>query len=108
VRNTGKSDGGTQMPEQSSLDERLEEIYRWFGQGFEIEVYEPKPGESHYRAVVEEFGLVGEGDTFDAAFDALMERLTTFLSDVLYSAEPLPDRSEGTARQHTASDSGNG
>jgi hypothetical protein len=96
------------MPEQSSLDERLEEIYRWFGRGFEIEVYEPHSGESQYRAVVEEFGLVGEGDTFDAAFDAIMDRVADFLSDLLHSADPLPDRSERTIRERAASDSGNG
>jgi len=96
------------MPEQSALDARLEEIYQWFGQGFEIEVHEPTPEESHYQAVVEEFGLVGEGDTFDAAFDAVMERVTDFLSELLHSADPLPNRSAPPDKQRDASDSGNG
>ncbi len=96
------------MPEQSSLDARLEQMYRWFGQGFEIEVYEPTPEESHYQAVVEEFGLVGEGDTFDAAFDAVMDRVADFLSGLLHNADPLPDRGAEPAAQHDVSDSGNG
>lgn len=96
------------MSEQSSLDARREEIYRWFGQGFEIEVDEPTPEEPHYQAVVEEFGLVGEGDDFDTAFDAVMDRVADFLSELLYSAGPLPDRGEWPATQHDASDGGNG
>ena len=94
------------MPEQSSLDARREEIYRWFGQRFEIEVHEPTPEVPHYQAVVEEFGLVGEGDNFDAAFDAVMDRVTDFLSELLYSAGPLPDRNERPAMQRDVSDSG--
>lgn len=96
------------MPEQASPNARLEEIYRWFGQGFEIAVYEPTPEEPRYQAVVEEFGLVGEGDTFGTAFDAVMDRVADFLDKLLHSADPLPERSERSVAQRGASDSGSG
>ena len=75
------------MPEQSPVDGRREEIYRWVGQRLEIEIHEPTPEEPHYRAVVGEFGLVGDGDTFDTAFDAVMDRVADLLDD--YSTVPI-------------------
>jgi hypothetical protein len=94
------------MPERFLTDARREEIYRWVGQRLEIEIHEPTPEKPHYRAVVEEFGLVGDGDTFDAAFDAVMDRVTDLLDELLHSADPLPDRREPPAEQADASDSG--
>jgi hypothetical protein len=99
---------GNLMPEQSPVNARREEIYRWVGQRLEIEIHEPTSEKPQYRAVVENFGLVGDGDTFDAAFDAIMERVTDLLDGLLHSAEPLPDRREPPIEQADASDSGDG
>jgi hypothetical protein len=97
------------MPtERDATEAKWDAIRAWLTAGVDIDVYEPTPESLSYRAVIEEFGLTGEGETYEAAFDAVIEHFAAFLADVIAENAPLPDRSAWFAKHPRPSDSGYG
>ena len=97
------------MPtERDGSEAKRDEIRVWLAQGVDIDVYEPTAESSSYRAVIAEFGLTGEGETYEEAFDAVIEHFVTFLADLIAEDASLPDRSVWFAKHPRPPDSGYG
>jgi predicted RNase H-like HicB family nuclease len=78
--------------EGDASDARRDTIRAWLAPGVDIDMYEPTPESSSYRAVIPEFGLTGEGKTYEEAFAAVIEHFATFLAGLIDEDLPLPDR----------------
>ncbi|MHB8647848.1 MAG: hypothetical protein ACYDAR_18865 [Thermomicrobiales bacterium] len=97
------------MPtERDASDAKRDEIRAWLSPGVDIYVYEPTVESSSYRAVIAEFGLTGEGETYEEAFDAVIEHFATFLTGLIAEASSLTDRSVWFAEHPRPPDSGYG
>jgi hypothetical protein len=94
------------MPKGDAIEGQQNAIRSWLAPGVDIDVYEPTMESSSYRAVIEEFGLTGEGETYEEAFDTVIQRFVTFLAGLIAEDSPLPDRSVWFAKHPRPSDSG--
>jgi len=94
--------------EGDASEAKRDEIRAWLAPGIDIDVNEPTTESAPYRAVIEEFGLTGEGKTYEAALGAVIEHFATLLADVIAEDSPLPDRSIWFAKHPRPSDSGYG
>jgi predicted RNase H-like HicB family nuclease len=87
------------------IEEQRDEIRAWLAPGVDIDIKEPTTESSSYRAVIAEFGLVGEGKTYEEAFDAVIAHFATFLDDLIAEDSPLPDRTVWLAKHPRLTDS---
>ncbi|MDQ2786955.1 MAG: hypothetical protein M3Y58_18345 [Chloroflexota bacterium] len=96
------------LTEGDASEAKWDEIRAWLAPGVDINVNEPMTESSPYRAVIEEFGLTGEGETYEKAFDAVIEHFATFLADLIAEDSLLPNRSVWFAKYPRPPDSGYG
>lgn len=96
------------LTEGDASEAKRGEIRAWLAPGVDIDVYEPTAESSSYRAVIAEFGLTGEGETYKAALDAVVERFAAFLVGLIAEDSPLPDRHVWFAKHPRPPDSGYG
>lgn len=89
-----------------TIEAQRDEIRAWLAPGVDIDIREPTTESPLYRAVIAEFDLIGEGRTYEEAFDAVVGRFTTFLADLIAEDAPLPDRSVWLAKHPRPPDSG--
>lgn len=87
---------------------KREEIRQWVAQGFDIAIHFPATEDAPYLARIDEFGVIGEGESPEAAIDAVLERLADYVYARGTHGEPLPKRGKGNAEHGASSDAHHG
>jgi predicted RNase H-like HicB family nuclease len=91
---------------EARADEINNQLVSWLEQGIDIQLYAPDKDDAHYVAVVEEFGLIGEGDSLDEATDNVFTALLAFIESFIGKGQPLPHRKPRTDSADAPVDSG--
>jgi len=73
--------------------ETSDEMKAWIGQGITIDVHKSGPGNPHYTARIDEFGLESEGNTLDDAVASLSAKLTAYIDAFVKASQPPPRKS---------------
>lgn len=80
----------------------------WMGQEIDVELHEPGPDNPRYTALIEEFAVMGEGNTLDDAITALFANLQSYVESFVKAEQPLPPRMPGISPGDERADQMNG